>query len=75
MVTNDILLTEGRRSAGSEQAQYSAHRVFVMLFDEGHLANDSLMRVKIGAEKFVREMFHEGTPAACSSTAACTRAG
>jgi len=61
MVTNDVLPTEGSaKLQDPEQAQYNAHRVFVMLFDEGHLANDSLMRVKIGAEKFVREMFHEG---------------
>src|SRR4051812_23157016 len=63
MVSNDLLLTEGvakEKPADSEQAQYNAHRVFVMLFDESHLANDSLMRVKVGAEKFVREMFHEG---------------
>jgi len=61
MVSNDILLTEGStKTLDPEQAQYNAHRVFVMLFDEGHLSNDSLMRVKAGAEKFVREMFHEG---------------
>jgi VWFA-related protein len=61
MVTNDLLLTEGSaKLQDPDQAQYNAHRVFVMLFDEGHLANDSLMRVKVGAEKFVREMFHEG---------------
>src|SRR4051812_50157361 len=63
MVSNDLLLTEGaakEKPEDSEQAQYNAHRVFVMLFDESHLANDSLMRVKVGAEKFVREMFHEG---------------
>ena len=61
MVSNDVLLTEGSaKLQDPEQAQYNAHRVFVMVFDEGHLANDSLMRVKVGAEKFVREMFHEG---------------
>jgi VWFA-related protein len=37
--------------------------VFVLLFDEAHLANDALMRVKSGAEKFVREMFGEGDAA------------
>jgi VWFA-related protein len=42
------------------QAQNGAHRVFIILFDEGHLAKDSLMRVKQGAEQFVRDMFHEG---------------
>src|SRR6185503_9876740 len=30
------------------------------LFDEAHLANDSLMRVKVGAEEFVHQMFGEG---------------
>ena len=64
MVSNDILLTEGStKTLDPEQAQYNAHRVFVMLFDEGHLSNDSLMRVKSGAEKFIREMFHEGDAA------------
>ena len=61
MVTHDLGLREGSvASEYADQAQFGAHRVFVMLFDEGHLANDSLMRVKTGAEKFVREMFHEG---------------
>ena len=41
--------TRGRSPARTPtQAQYGAHRVFVMLFDEAHLANDSLMRVKSG---------------------------
>jgi VWFA-related protein len=58
LVTHDLGLAEGSvASEYADQAQYGAHRVFVMLFDEGHLANDSLMRVKDGAAKFVREMF------------------
>jgi len=61
MVTHDQGVTEGSvRSEYADQAEYGAHRVFVMLFDEAHLANDSLMRVKIGAEAFVREMFSVG---------------
>jgi VWFA-related protein len=36
------------------------HRVFVVLFDEGHLAVDSLQRVKRGAEQFLREQFGPG---------------
>jgi VWFA-related protein len=61
MVTHDLGLQEGSvASEYADQAQYGAHRVFVMLFDEAHLANDSLMRVKTGAETFVREMFGEG---------------
>lgn len=39
------------------QADHQAQRVFVLLFDEGHLANDALMRVKKGAERFVAEQF------------------
>lgn len=39
------------------QADHQAQRVFVLLFDEGHLANDSLMRVKRGAVQFVSEQF------------------
>src|SRR3954471_21004074 len=61
MVTHDQGAAEGAlRSEFADQAQYGAHRVFVMLFDEAHLANDSLMRVKTGAEAFVREMFTAG---------------
>jgi VWFA-related protein len=61
MVTHDLGLQEGSvASEYADQAQYGAHRVFVMLFDESHLATESLMRVKTGAEKFVREMFGEG---------------
>src|SRR5262249_35653574 len=58
MVTHDLGVSEGSiRSEYADQAEYGAHRVFVMLFDEAHLANESLMRVKAGAEGFVREMF------------------
>ena len=61
MVTHDLGLREGAlASEYADQAQFGAHRVFVMLFDEAHLANDSLLRVKAGAEHFVREMFGEG---------------
>ena len=61
MVTHDLGLREGSvASEYADQAQFGAHRVFVMLFDEAHLANDSLMRVKVGAEAFVHQMFGEG---------------
>lgn len=58
MVTNDPGVTSAAGPVVSEyadQADYRAHRVFVMLFDEGHLANDSMMRVKAGAEQFIRD--------------------
>src|SRR5438046_2477913 len=46
MVTNNLGQTAGAlASEHADEAQYGAHRVFVMLFDEAHLANDSLMRV------------------------------
>src|SRR5262245_37487022 len=61
MVTHDQGVAEGAiRSEYADQAEYGAHRVFVLLFDEAHLANESLMRVKTGAEAFVREMFSAG---------------
>ena len=37
-----------------------ARRIFVLLFDEGHLANDSLMRAKVGAATFIRENIGPG---------------
>ena len=38
MVTHDLGLQEGSvASEYADQAQYGAHRVFVMLFDEAHL--------------------------------------
>ncbi len=37
-----------------------AHRVFVMLFDEGHLGFESLMRVKKGAEGFIQSQIGPG---------------
>jgi VWFA-related protein len=56
MVTHE-LGTAADSVAGEHaaDAQYGAHRVFVMVFDEGHLAHDSLMRVKHGAEQFIRD--------------------
>jgi len=61
LVTHDLVLPEGSVSPDSaDQAQTGAHRVFVVLFDEAHLANDSLTRVKAGAEGFVQEMFGVG---------------
>ena len=32
-----------------------ARRIFVIVFDEGHLAHESLLRAKAGAERFIRE--------------------
>jgi VWFA-related protein len=61
MVTHDASeparATTGETSA---QAEERAHRVFVLLFDEEHLANDSLMRVKKGAEQFIHDHIGPG---------------
>jgi len=42
-------------SEHADATDYRARRVFVILFDEAHLANDSLMRVKEGAAAFIRD--------------------
>jgi VWFA-related protein len=61
MVTRDLALTGGGTQGDySGLSESGAHRVFVMMFDEAHLANDSLLRVKEGAAGFVREMFSAG---------------
>lgn len=61
MVTHDQgAMDVSLRSQDANGVQAGAHRVFVMLFDEAHLSNESLMRVKDGASAFVREMFTAG---------------
>jgi VWFA-related protein len=35
-------------------------RIFIFMFDEGHLSNESLARVKVGAERFLATQFGEG---------------
>jgi VWFA-related protein len=56
MVTHDLGASPGEVVGEyADKADYGAHRIFVMLFDEGHLANDSLLRAKRGAEDFIRE--------------------
>lgn len=37
-----------------------ARRIFVVMFDEGHLAHDSLMRSKVGAATFIKENIGPG---------------
>jgi VWFA-related protein len=36
------------------------HRVFVLMFDEGHLAHDSLLRMKAGSETFIKQQLGPG---------------
>jgi VWFA-related protein len=61
LVTHDQAVSDGSAAAApDDESRSGAHRVFVMLFDEAHLSNESLMRVKDGASAFVREMFTAG---------------
>ncbi|HUL71674.1 MAG TPA: VWA domain-containing protein [Vicinamibacterales bacterium] len=63
MVSHDasaISPTANLSMNGSQGPEERAHRVFVLVFDEGSLATDSLMRVKAGAEKFILEQLGPG---------------
>ena len=58
LVTHDA----AQRAAGApgELTPERARRVFVFLFDEEHLSNDSLLRVKRGAEEFIQTQMGPG---------------
>src|SRR5205085_5200107 len=56
MVTHDFgTAPDAPVSEYADKADFTAHRLFVILFDEGSLANDSLIKAKKGAEAFIRE--------------------
>ena len=55
MVTHDRGARLETVDLADTQPVHPAQRVFVLLFDEGHLANESLMRVKEGAAQFIRD--------------------
>jgi VWFA-related protein len=64
MVTHDpatraSLLTAEEAGRPAE----AAHRLFILVFDEGHLAPESLMRVQKGAEAFVGKHISPGDAA------------
>jgi VWFA-related protein len=46
----------GAAAGGAAVPEERAQRVFVLLFDESHLANDSLQRIKKGAEQFIQDV-------------------
>ena len=63
MVTHDSSAhnpVAGAGVNGAQSAEDRAHRVFVLLFDEGSLGNESLMRVKKGAEQFIQGQIGPG---------------
>lgn len=64
MVTHDPA-TRASLLAAEEAGRLgeAAHRLFILVFDEGHLAPESLMRVQKGAEAFVMEHIRPGDAA------------
>jgi VWFA-related protein len=50
----------GMPSQYDDVADYRAPRTFVLVFDEAHLDNESLLRVKAGAERFIEEQMSPG---------------
>jgi VWFA-related protein len=50
------MVTHDGTTRTAPQEEERAHRVFVIVFDESHLANDSLLRVKKGAEQFINNL-------------------
>ena len=58
MVTHDgngRAPTANLSTNGLQAPEDRAHRVFVLMFDEGSLGTESLMRVKKGAEQFIQQ--------------------
>ncbi len=60
LVSNDAG-TRGNPALGANGTPADhARRVFIVLFDEGHLAHDSLMRAQKGAEAFIQSQIGPG---------------
>jgi VWFA-related protein len=60
MVTHDLAPRTDVSIESAAGAEHAEHRIFVMLFDEAHLANDALMRVKRGAKQFIGDLMGPG---------------
>jgi VWFA-related protein len=52
--------TDPTAAAREPETEERAQRVFIILFDEGHLATDSLLRAQQGAELFIRDQMRAG---------------
>ena len=64
MVTHDPATRASLLAAEQAgRAAAAAHRLFILVFDEGHLGPESLMRVQKGAEAFVMEHISPGDAA------------
>jgi VWFA-related protein len=60
MVTHDAGAQATAIGGSVDQAENHSHRVFLLMFDEEHLANESLMRVKKAAEEFIQRQLAPG---------------
>jgi VWFA-related protein len=60
MVTHDASVRTPASTVADTTPADRAHRVFVIVFDEGHLGFDSLMRLKKGAEAFIQAQIGPG---------------
>ncbi len=60
MVTHDLALRADLPGELTGNTQRADHRLFIIMFDEGHLAVESLSRVKHGAEQFVTTFMGAG---------------
>lgn len=63
MVTHDANAIAPKANlslTGAQGSEDRATRVFVLMFDEGSLATESLMRVKRGAEQFIQDQLGPG---------------
>ena len=60
MVTHDAGAPTTTVGGSADQAENHSHRVFLLMFDEEHLANESLMRVKKAAEEFIQRQLAPG---------------
>ncbi len=52
--------TTPQRQQAAEPADTRGRRILVFFFDEEHLTNESLLRVKTGVERFLATQFHPG---------------
>jgi VWFA-related protein len=57
LVTNAAIAASARDEAPSPDR---GRRIFIFMFDEGHLSNESMARVKVGAERFLATQFGPG---------------
>ncbi len=60
LVTHDPTKGVINLAASRSEAEERARRFFIFMFDEGHLSAESLMRVKKGAEDFIRNQMMPG---------------